>query len=104
MISRKPHWGAWPGLTGPFRFRHSLSKAADVLGLDSGSSEPWRQDASATSVALHFDPVLPQRVADLPRREPEDARDLRLSPARLFHGFDERVFAKLRKMTIDFTR
>jgi len=48
--------------------------------------------------------VLPQRVADLPRREPEDARDLRLSPARLFHGFDERVFAKLRKMTIDFTR
>ena len=62
------------------------------------------QDASAASIALHLDPVLPQRVADLPRREPEDARGFRLSPARLFHGFDERVFAKLRKMIIDFTR
>jgi len=49
--------------------------------------------------------VLLQRVADLPRRETKDARCLRLNPARLFHVFDERVFAELRKtIAITFTR
>ena len=57
------------------------------------------------SIALHLDPVLLQRGADLPRRETKDARCLRLNPARLFHGFDERVFAELRKtIAITFTR
>ena len=56
-------------------------------------------------MALHLDSVLLQRVADLPRRETKDARCLRLNPARLFQGFDERVFAELRKtIAIVFTQ
>ena len=75
------------------------------LALDSRLKGGYdRRMQTPHSVALHLDAVLLQRVADLPRREPEDPRGLRLNPPRLFHGFDERVFAKLRKITIDFTR
>ena len=55
---------------------------------------------SGSSKALHLDAVLFERVADLPWREPEDARGFRLHPSGLLHGLDERLPAGLRKRAV----
>ena len=46
--------------------------------------------------------MLLEGIADLARRQPENACRLRLHPARLFHGLDQRVPAHLRHSAIGF--